>query len=94
MCCRRQILNCFLQLLHQAHSAPGFGLQIPSHELAGREGPLSLGFVNVLLQPIFTGPLFVVGTGSGTYASVGDGPAPAARCRSRGVLVRWAENCA
>ena len=31
MCCRRRILNCFLQLLHQAHSAPALGLQIPSH---------------------------------------------------------------
>ena len=55
-------------------------------DLAGREGPLRLGFVKVLLQPIFTGLVFVVGTDNGASASVGDGPAPAARCRSRRVL--------
>ena len=27
-----EFLNCFLQLLHQAHSAPGLGLQISSHQ--------------------------------------------------------------
>ena len=94
MCCRRRILNCFLQLLHQAHSAPGFGvtnsdasgtLCVGLDDLAGREGPLSLGFVNVLLQPIFAGLVFVVGTGCGASAFVGS-PAPAARGRSRGIL--------
>ena len=65
-----------------ASGTSGVGLD----DLAGREDLFRLGFVNVLLQPIFSELVFVVGTGNGAFAFVGDGPAPAACCRSRGVL--------
>ena len=55
-------------------------------DLAGREGPFHLGFVNVLLQPIFTGLVFVVGTDNVASAFVGNGPAPAARSRPHRIL--------
>ena len=54
--------------------------------LAGRKSSLLLGFVDVLLQPILAGLRFVVTVDGGASTFVSDGPAPAARIRSRRIL--------
>ena len=51
-----------------------------------QEGLASLGFVDVWLQPILAGLRFVVTVDGGASAFVSDGPAPAARGRSRRML--------
>ena len=94
MCCRRRFLNCFLQLLHRPIPLLVLGYKFRRirdivcwmDDLAGREGPFHLGFVNVLLQPIFTRLVFVVGTDNVASAFVGNGRAPAARSRPHRIL--------
>ena len=85
----------FLQFLHQAHSAPGFGvtnsvasrtLDVLPGGLAGVRRLLRLSFVDDSLEPVLAGFRFAVNAGGGTSTFVDHGPAPDANNRSRRIL--------